>query len=112
MPGSLAENRDFLAKRFNVSGAVLDSLCRRYGVVRMSVFGSAARDDMDADSDIDILVEFDQGAGASLIDMQRLREELEAVFPGYRIDITTPSILRNPFRRATIERDRRDVYAA
>ncbi len=112
MPGSIQENRDFLAKRFNVSGAVLDAVCQRYGVVRMAVFGSAARGDMDVDSDIDVLVEFDRGAGASLIDIQRLRDELEGVFLGYRIDITTPSILRNPFRRATIERDQRDVYAA
>jgi hypothetical protein len=33
-------------------------ICRRYGIQEMAVFGSAARNDMRPDSDLDIMVEF------------------------------------------------------
>jgi len=36
----------------------LDAVCRRYGILRLSVFGSALRDDFMAESDLDVLVEF------------------------------------------------------
>ena len=37
-------------------------ICRRYGVKELSVFGSAARGDMQPGSDIDLLVEFEPGS--------------------------------------------------
>ena len=37
----------------------LEELCRRYHVRKLSVFGSRARGDARADSDLDLLVEFD-----------------------------------------------------
>ena len=46
----------------------LTSLCRRYGVMELSLFGSAARGEMRADSDIDILVEFLPDAEIDLVD--------------------------------------------
>ena len=36
----------------------LEELCRAYGVRRLAFFGSVVRDDFRADSDVDILVEF------------------------------------------------------
>jgi uncharacterized protein len=33
-------------------------LCRQFGLQRIAVFGSAARDELRADSDIDVLVDF------------------------------------------------------
>ena len=46
-----------------VDEADLADLCRRYRVRELSLFGSAARGDMRADSDIDMLVEFLPDAG-------------------------------------------------
>ena len=40
--------------------SVLPTLRAKYGVVRLSVFGSAVRDEMDGGSDIDLLVEFER----------------------------------------------------
>ncbi len=48
----------------------LMALCHRYGVVRLEIFGSAARGgDFDpAKSDADFLVEFDKDSGLSALD--------------------------------------------
>ena len=43
--------------------SVLPTLRAKYGVVRLSVFGSAVRDEMDGGSDIDLLVEFERVPG-------------------------------------------------
>ena len=40
-----------------VDSAELANLCRRYGVRELSLFGSAARGEMRAGSDVDLLVE-------------------------------------------------------
>ena len=40
--------------------AELDTFCRRNYITKMSLFGSALRDELEPDSDIDILVEFDK----------------------------------------------------
>lgn len=36
-----------------------DDLCKRFGIKRLGLFGSVARGDYTADSDIDFFVEFD-----------------------------------------------------
>ena len=48
----------------------LAELCRRHGVARLEVFGSAARGtDFDPDSsDVDFLVEFDLGSAPATLD--------------------------------------------
>jgi predicted nucleotidyltransferase len=67
---------------------------------------------MTPQSDIDLMVEFAPEARASLADLDALKEELQAPFENRRVDVTTPSIMRNPYRAASIERDRKVVYAA
>jgi predicted nucleotidyltransferase len=88
------------------------ALCREYAVHRLSVFGSAARNTMNADSDIDLLVEFEPGQAPSLAGFARLKTRLGEVLGTDKIDLATPSILRNPYRRRTILRDLTELYAA
>lgn len=85
-------------------------ICRRYGVRRMQMFGSAAVDCERPDSDVDLLVEFIPGkypTGFGLVDMQ---DELSGVFEGRPVDLAFPSILANPFRRLAIEPQLRLIY--
>jgi predicted nucleotidyltransferase len=89
-------------------------LCRRYGVARLDVFGSAARgDDFDpARSDVDFLVAFaDEAAVSPLEQVFGLARELEAVL-GRPVDLVEAGAVKNPYLRAGIERSRRVVYAA
>lgn len=90
------------------------ALCRRYGVVRLEVFGSAARGtDFDpASSDADFLVEFDKASALPPLDQFfGLAEALEDVL-GRPVDLVEPSAIRNPYLRAAINRSRELIHGA
>jgi predicted nucleotidyltransferase len=80
-------------------------IARRFAVKSVSLFGSAARDQMRADSDVDVLVEFE---GAATLDRYfGLKDFLEAAF-GVPVDLVTRSGLK-PRARRNVERDLIDV---
>jgi predicted nucleotidyltransferase len=89
----------------------VEALCRRRGVKSLAVFGSAARGEVQAGSDVDLLIEFEPDAGVSLFQYQDIRDELEAIF-GRPVDLASKGVLRNPYRRRTILRDLKTIYAA
>ena len=64
------------------------------GVVRLRLFGSVARGDHGADSDVDILVDFDQSnGGVSLLDLVRLENRLTDLL-GVRVDLVQGKSLK------------------
>jgi predicted nucleotidyltransferase len=71
----------------------LSELCRKYGIRRLSVFGSTARGEQTAESDIDLLVEFDPDRHFSLIERESLEVELSALFGGRRVDLVNRKYL-------------------
>lgn len=89
------------------------ALCRRFGVRRLDVFGSATGDRFDAaSSDIDFLVELEPPEGTSRFDaFFGLKEGLEALF-GRPVDLVDPSALENPYFAAMVQRTRQELYAA
>jgi predicted nucleotidyltransferase len=91
----------------------LQALCRRFHVLRLDLFGSAARGDFDLEhSDIDFLVEFERETPLHPFDAYfDLKEELEGLL-GRRVDLVMPGAIKNPYRKASIEQDRETVYAA
>lgn len=91
--------------------AEIAALCRRFHVARLDLFGSAARGtDFRPDrSDLDFLVEYQQGYAPSLDEYMDLRDAL-SVLGGRKVDLVMASGLRNPFLRADIERSRETVY--
>ena len=68
---------------------------RRRGVVRASVFGSVARGEAGAESDVDFLVEFEKGR--TLLDLSGLRLDLIDVL-GCDVDVATPKSLHPKLR--------------
>jgi uncharacterized protein len=94
------------------SASGLAALCREYRVCRLSLFGSAARNTSGPESDIDLLVEFEPGQAPSLAGFSRLQERLAELFGTDKVDLATPSILRNPYRRKTILPDLQELFAA
>lgn len=65
-----------------------------YGVVHLSVFGSVARDEAGPESDVDLLVEFDQPIGLRFFE---LYERLEQLL-GCKVDLGTPQSLKRRMR--------------
>lgn len=62
-----------------------------FGVARLSLFGSFARDEGRDDSDVDLLVEFNRPVG--LFEFVRLQRQLAEIV-GHRVDLVTPAALR------------------
>ena len=91
----------------------LEELCRRYGVQRLEVFGSAAGDRFDLQrSDLDFLVVFTPTAAAEHAGrFFGLLEALQDLF-ARDIDLIELSAIRNPYFRQGIESSRTVVYAA
>jgi hypothetical protein len=61
---------------------------RKFGVKKIGIFGSAARNELREDSDIDFVVEFEEGKG-NMKDFIGLIDFLEALF-SRQADILTP----------------------
>jgi predicted nucleotidyltransferase len=91
----------------------VQALCRRFGVRRLDLFGSAATGRFDpARSDLDFLVEFDEPtAGGFSGGYFKLLEALETLFQR-KVDLVTERSLVNPYRRRRIESEKRTLYRA
>ena len=91
----------------------ISAICKRYGIQRLDVFGSAARtDDFDpVSSDADFLVEFAPGIFPGLDSIFGAKAALEALL-GRGVDLVEHGAVRNPYVLASINRNREAVYAA
>lgn len=94
--------------------AELATLCHRFHVDRLEVFGSAARgDDYDPESsDVDFLVEFAADSPLSPLDAWYELEQALSETLHRKVELVSPSAIRNPYVRASIECFREVVYGA
>jgi predicted nucleotidyltransferase len=72
--------------RIDVPVDRIEQFCRRWHITELALFGSVLRDDFRPDSDIDVLVTFDEAAAWDLIDFVAMQGELEALF-GRKVDL-------------------------
>ena len=95
----------------HVSAAQLAALCLHWKVRELALFGSAVRGEEHADSDVDMLVTFTPEATWDLFDIVDLRDELGQIFHR-SVDVVEAPSIRNPYRRAMIDREKQVLYAA
>jgi len=76
------------------------AIASRHHASRVRLFGSAARGDDRPDSDIDLLVDFDDGS--SLFDLMRMSRELEALL-GRAVDVVSAGGLKTRDRAILAE---------
>jgi predicted nucleotidyltransferase len=76
---------------------------KRHGAYNVRVFGSVARGEARADSDVDLLVNLE--SGRSLLDLARLLRELESQL-GCKVDIVTEAGLRPRIRQEVLREAR------
>lgn len=72
-------------------------LMRRFSVKSFYLFGSIARGEGQAGSDVDILVEYEPGARVGMFEFVRLRRELSNII-GSEVDLATPDSLHKELR--------------
>lgn len=105
-------NTSQVLQRLGVSRPELAMLCREYGIVRLSLFGSVTRDDFGPESDVDVRLEFAPDKTPGMYEIVALQDALSRLFGGRSVDMLTNPVIRNPFRRRAIERDTVVAYAA
>jgi predicted nucleotidyltransferase len=93
--------------------AALSVLCRRFGVRRLDLFGSAATGRFDpAHSDLDFLVAFEDTSPTAYADAYfGLHAALEGLF-GRKVDLVTGPALENPHFRRQVTAECRTLFAA
>jgi predicted nucleotidyltransferase len=95
-------NRDEVIRRLAEHRNELD----RFGVSSLALFGSVARNEATATSDIDILVDFNRTGG--LFEFVRLKNFLEEIL-GHPVDLVTRDALKPQLRQKIIQES---VHAA
>lgn len=103
-----------MGNRLGVDDDALASFCSRWKIRRMELFGSALRSDFDEESDVDVLVTFDESAEWSLFDHVRMEREFEAIVDR-PVDIVNRRVIErsdNPVRRRAILDRTEPLYAA
>jgi uncharacterized protein len=85
-----------ISSRLPISIPEIEAFCRRNCIRRLALFGSVLREDFGPTSDLDILVEFEQGhvPGFAFFSMQ---DELSRML-GRKVDLNTPGFLHPRFR--------------
>ena len=73
--------------KIDISREEIAGFCQRNGIKRLALFGSVLRDDFTAESDVDVIVEFEPGKtpGLAFLTMQ---DELSEIC-GRRVDLHT-----------------------
>lgn len=89
----------------------ITGFCRRWKVTELAVFGSVLRADFRNESDVDVLVSFNEEADWSLFDLATMQQELAEMF-GRSVDLVEETALRNPYRRHAIRKTKHVLYAA
>ena len=88
-------------------------LCRTHHVLRLSVFGSAVRDDFNPEtSDIDMLVDFEPPGtfryDKNFFGLQRSLSDLLS----REVDLVISHSIENPIILKNVKADQRELYAA
>ena len=75
----------------------IKSFCKSNKIKKLLLFGSYLKNNYSADSDVDLLVEFEEDTGYGLLDLSRMERELSEII-GKKVDLRTPNELSRYFR--------------
>ena len=85
-----------------ISHDELAKFCQRHHIHRLSLFGSILRDDFHEDSDIDVLVEFEEGHTPGL-GVITIENELSQLFGGRKVDMVNPKYLNTRLKKRILD---------
>jgi predicted nucleotidyltransferase len=80
----------------------LAEFCRGNNIAKLSLFGSVLREDFRPDSDVDVLVIFEEGHTPGFFGLARMEEELSKLLNGRKVDLRTPQDLSHYFREEVL----------
>lgn len=86
-----------ISMKIEVPEGKIREFCRKNGIQKLFFFGSVLTDRFKPDSDVDVLVEFEQGKGPGFLGLSRMELELEDMLHR-KVDLRTPQELSRYFR--------------
>lgn len=108
---------EILRDRFGIDPDAISAFCRKWRIRELSLFGSALRDDFRSDSDVDLLVVYEdphRDFGPWLRDLTAMEAELKDLF-SRNVDLVERRAIEeseNYIRRREILRNPVSIYAA
>lgn len=97
-------------EKLDIDEAKLATVCRRYHVTELAVFGSVARGEAGDASDIDLLVSFERGAKVTIFTLVDLQSELAELLRR-SVDLVSKDGLK-PAIRSEVLAEAQTLYAA
>ena len=85
-----------------ISKEEIAEFCQKNHIIKLALFGSALRDELKSESDIDILVEFEEDHIPGLITFCGMQNKLSDII-GREIDLRTPQDLSRYFWDEVVE---------
>ena len=80
----------------------IEDFCRKHHIRKLSFFGSVLGKDFGPDSDVDVLVEFEQGQVVGFLRLSGMEIELSEIL-GRKVDLRTPAELSRYFRQEVLD---------
>ncbi|HEY3398480.1 MAG TPA: nucleotidyltransferase family protein [Armatimonadota bacterium] len=99
-----------MSVQIEVDREKIAEFCRKHHIQRLALFGSVLREDFRPDSDVDVLVDFEEGHSVGYITFAGIARELNGLL-GRQVDLNTPGGLHKRFR-AGVLREAEQLYAA
>jgi len=89
--------------KVSIPATSLAEFCKRNHIRKLAFFGSDLREEFGPQSDIDMLVEFEQGytPGLAFIDIQ---DELPELLGGREVDLVTPKFLNDRIKERVLKK--------
>jgi hypothetical protein len=100
--------------RIPIDAERIATFCQKWKIVEFSLFGSVLTDSFDAQSDVDVMVEFAADARWGMWDLYDMEEDLKAIY-GRKVDLMTRRSItksENHLMRNSILSGARTLYAA
>lgn len=91
-----------LPQKIKVDKDRLGEFCRNNHIARLSFFGSVLRDDFAADSDIDVLVDFEEGHTPGFLRVAQIERQLSLLLDNRKVDLRTSQDLSRYFRKQVL----------
>lgn len=86
----------------------ITEFCKRNPIRRLSLFGSALRQDFSSESDVDLLLELVPNSGVGYFKLLSMEDELSQIL-GRKADLRTPQELSHYFRDEVL-REAEPIY--
>ena len=97
-----------------VEPEIIADFCQKWKISKLSAFGSIVREELQPESDIDLLVTFSDNADWTMFDHFNMEEELSHIL-GREVDLVNIKALeenQNPIYKQEILNSARQIYAA